>query len=88
MAKFRVKNGCGLFHCPGCKCAHRVPVNGLYSWAWNGSENTPTLEPSLNYNMMDPATHCHSFVTEGRIQFLPDCFHALAGLTVDIPEWV
>ena len=28
---------------------------------------------------------CHSFVTDGRIQFLGDCTHALAGQTVDIP---
>jgi len=30
---------------------------------------------------------CHSFVTDGRIQFLGDCSHALAGQTVDLPEW-
>jgi len=29
---------------------------------------------------------CHSYVTDGRIQFLADCTHALAGLTVDLPE--
>lgn len=30
---------------------------------------------------------CHSFVTDGRIQFLGDCTHILAGQTVDLPEW-
>lgn len=30
---------------------------------------------------------CHSFVIDGRIQFLGDCTHALAGQTVDLPEW-
>jgi hypothetical protein len=30
---------------------------------------------------------CHSYVTNGRIQFLPDCTHALAGQTVDLPDW-
>ena len=30
---------------------------------------------------------CHSFVTDGRIQFLSDCSHALAGQTVNLPEW-
>jgi hypothetical protein len=30
---------------------------------------------------------CHSFVTDGRIQFLGDCTHALAGKTVDLPDW-
>lgn len=29
---------------------------------------------------------CHSFVTDGRIQFLADCTHALAGKTVDLPD--
>lgn len=28
---------------------------------------------------------CHTFVTDGRIQFLNDCTHALAGQTVDLP---
>lgn len=30
---------------------------------------------------------CHSFITDGRIQFLGDCTHALAGQTVDLPDW-
>jgi hypothetical protein len=29
---------------------------------------------------------CHSFVTDGRIQFLGDCTHTLAGQTIDLPE--
>jgi hypothetical protein len=32
-------------------------------------------------------TVCHSFVTDGRIQFLGDCTHQLAGQTVDLPDW-
>lgn len=31
---------------------------------------------------------CHSFITDGRIQFLSDCTHALAGQTVDLPDVV
>ena len=30
---------------------------------------------------------CHSFVKEGKIQFLGDCTHELAGATVDMVEW-
>lgn len=30
---------------------------------------------------------CHSFVTDGKIQFLNDCTHELAGQTVEIPDW-
>lgn len=29
---------------------------------------------------------CHSFVTDGRIMFLTDSTHALAGQTVELPE--
>ena len=36
----------------------------------------------------DPIPYvCHSFVTNGRVQFLGDCTHNLAGQTVDLPEW-
>lgn len=31
---------------------------------------------------------CHSFITDGRIQFLSDCTHDLAGKTVDLPDWL
>lgn len=30
---------------------------------------------------------CHSFVTDGKIQFLSDCTHELAGQTVELPDW-
>jgi hypothetical protein len=30
---------------------------------------------------------CHSFVRDGRIEFLSDCTHRLAGQTVDLPDF-
>ena len=32
-------------------------------------------------------TVCHSYVTKGRILFLQDCTHHLAGQTVDLPDF-
>jgi hypothetical protein len=32
-------------------------------------------------------TVCHSFVTDGKIQFLGDCTHKLAGQTVPLPDF-
>lgn len=32
-------------------------------------------------------TRCHLFLRAGRIEFLSDCSHALAGQTVDLPPW-
>lgn len=34
-----------------------------------------------------PDARCHSFVRAGRIEFLGDCTHALAGRTVPLPDW-
>ena len=30
---------------------------------------------------------CHSFVRDGRIEFLSDCTHELSGQTVELEEW-
>jgi len=30
---------------------------------------------------------CHSFITDGNIQFLDDCTHSLAGKIVELPDW-
>lgn len=88
------------FRCPGCEAQHVCSVNGVGTWEWNGSLDRLTLTPSVNvtYNGDDagqvrddgskaPPAVCHSFVTNGRIRFLSDCTHALAGQTVDIPDW-
>ncbi len=81
-----------IWHCPGCQCSHVVPVNGSKgengaAWQWNGSLENPTLSPSILCNSHDAASRCHCFVKEGSIQFLDDCFHALAGKTIPVPDW-
>lgn len=30
---------------------------------------------------------CHSYVRDGKIEFLADCTHKLKNQTVEIPEW-
>lgn len=72
------------FHCPGCANAHPVEVP---RWSWNGSLERPTFTPSLLCNKDHPASRCHSFITDGMIHFLSDCWHPLAGQTVEIPDW-
>jgi hypothetical protein len=47
----------------------------------------PTFYPSIDYNRDAPKYRCHSFVKDGQIQFLGDCFHTLKGKTVDLPDW-
>ena len=84
------------FMCPGCKTTHAVPVTGPKAWTFNGDMNRPTLSPSIvvwTEEYVDPedqfkipATRCHSFVRDGKIQFLSDCTHKLAGQTVELTE--
>jgi hypothetical protein len=80
-----------VFDCPGCGYHHFVTVNGTLnesgaSWAWNGDLEKPTFSPSILVNKSMPERRCHSFIRNGKIEFLTDCFHALAGQTVDLPE--
>jgi hypothetical protein len=44
--------------------------------------------PPLNGKQFESAPSvCHSFVTDGQIQFLSDSTHALAGQTVPLPDF-
>lgn len=85
-------------YCPGCEGYHSLRVrmpsfptaeeikdqqenkHGL--WTWNGDTEKPTFRASL----LLPTVVCHSFITDGKIQFLNDCSHKLAGQTVDLPD--
>jgi hypothetical protein len=76
--------------CPGCKSPHAVSVKGAYAWGYNSNPDHPTFTPSVGVNLdkgNPGAMRCHSFVTDGRIQFLSDSEHSLAGQTVDLPGW-
>jgi Family of unknown function (DUF6527) len=76
------------FHCPGCEGGHSIRVKGPEPcWGWNGSLSAPTFTPSILVDKDRPERRCHSFVTDGKIRFLDDCFHALKGQTVELPEW-
>jgi hypothetical protein len=86
MPKFQRSNDLWLFHCPGCECGHFINDG----WSFNGDVDNPTVSPSILVNVggKSPSTPvCHSFVRDGKIEFLNDCTHKLAGHTVEIPEW-
>lgn len=80
-----------VFECPGCGYGHSITYDGERNesnatWTWNGSMDKPTFTPSLLIHGRDNTPTCHSFVTDGKIQFLTDSTHKLAGQTVDLPE--
>lgn len=83
------------FICPGCEMYHVVVVKRNThedgpTWGYNWDDQKPTFTPSIlvRWEMgHERKKHvCHSFVREGRIQFLRDCTHDLAGETVELPD--
>jgi len=95
-----VDNGI-VFRCPGCKSSHRVRYGEGSGprWSWNGDVERPTFMPSIlvtrpavpdadeEFKEWRVEHRCHSFLTDGNIQFLSDCTHELSGQTVPLPEW-
>ena len=72
------------FWCPGCDDLHAVDE----TWQVTGPYGRLTIAPSVlvQYGNHDGAKRCHSFVRNGRIEFLSDCTHELAGQTAELPE--
>lgn len=84
------------YRCPGCESfadsyltRHHVPYNEVGAWTFNRDLERPTLSPSILSNagsISHMVPICHHFVQDGRIQYLSDCTHAMAGQTIDLPE--
>jgi hypothetical protein len=80
-----------MYQCPGCKSLHILALEGRVTkgpkWKWNGSTESPTFTPSvLSRSPRLKVAICHHYVTDGRIQFLPDCQHQMARQTVDMED--
>lgn len=75
------------FICPGCGGDwHFVSLN---RWSFSGSLESPTLSPSVVTTVESaakPNTRCHLFITDGKIRYLSDCTHSLAGQAIELPE--
>ena len=78
------------FFCPGCVLPHQIHISGSGPvWSFDGNNESPTCAPSIlvtGHQGDAKERRCHSFLRQGRLQFLGDCTHALAGQTVDLPE--
>jgi len=72
-----------LLHCPGPHPNRRILV-GPGGWTWNKKVNKPTLRPSILTEGGEAHIRCHSYVTNGKIKFLTDCEHELAGQSLDL----
>ena len=75
------------FYCHGCKHEHSYSIcpDG---WQFNGNMEVPTFTPSLLNRDIDidgnTKSICHLFITDGKIIYLSDCTHELAGQTIDL----
>lgn len=79
------------FYCPACNAGHSFNTDPKRPnvWQFNGDLVKPTFTPSLLIRFADDdgagdAVRCHSFVTDGKIKYLNDCSHAMAGKTVEM----
>lgn len=86
------------YWCPGCDSLHAVAINpGKNSngagWTFTGSLEKPTYQPSelttWTYGPENVPHRCHTFITDGVIDFLSDCTHELRGKVpmVPLPDW-
>ena len=78
-----------MFYITGCERGHRFDDK---TWKFNDDVENPTLEPSYLTGFPDKegrslvVLRCHSFIKNGKIQFLSDCFHGLKNKTVALPN--
>lgn len=91
MGKVKQYGGELWLNCPGCGFDHKVIIDGSRGWTWNGSLDAPTIKPSIlvtwDHGPNREPRCCHSFVTDGKIKFLADCTHQLAGQIVELKEY-
>lgn len=88
------------FWCPGCDSAH--VVSDAWQVDVETATITPSVlvhghRKLVDYSLIGDALlapanitttpRCHSFVTNGHIQYLADSTHALANQTVDLADW-
>jgi hypothetical protein len=92
------------YWCQGCEDLHGITYEGGdpgRNWSWNGDVNAPTFQPSVlvtyganpdadeRFKEWRTERRCHTFITNGQVQFLGDCTHALAGQTLpDLPDYL
>ena len=81
-----------VMYMPGYDNLIMIQVEGSEgpAWYWNGDVYKPTFSPSILSRLPlggeRRTIRNHVFVRDGRIQFLNDCSHKLACLTIDLPK--
>lgn len=83
--------GCQALHTPRFKCLkHGGPPRGPI-WLGNPFGEPFSMSPSLLIYETPVSPRCHSFIKNNEWQYLKDCTHTLAGMTVPLeplPDWL
>ena len=79
-----------MFVCLACGCCHFFIEP---KWGWNQDREKPTVTGSVlvRHHRNDKDIVCHSFVKDGKIEYLGDCTHEKKGLTeeiIDFDAWI
>lgn len=71
--------------CPACDGFHLIFVNRpnhfQQQWMWNNDPISPSFRPDLGV-----FNRCHYRITDGIIDYLPDCNHLLVNQAVPMPD--
>ncbi len=74
-------------YCEACETEHMFDDR----WTFNGDIEKPTFRASMLSNGGGGNPYlpiCHSFVTDGKIEYLSDCTHKFAGKTLDLQDFI
>lgn len=70
--------------CPACDARHVLHMR-LGALEWDHNPKAPSFSQDIRQQVGDVI--CSYRITQGRVQFLPDATHILAGRTVDLPVY-
>jgi hypothetical protein len=98
MKIMQTDDGMLIFYCEGCEQCHGVNNRWTFNEDFIHPTFSPSIlvrgtipvtdnesERIMNGEKIEPKKFvCHSFVENGKIRFLDDCTHKLAGQTVEL----
>ena len=82
----------GLFAhwCPGCGCAHMLEISSIQAderrLGFDGDVRCPSFEPDI-VRVDRNGKFCRYSIKAGRVRYDRECTHALAGKTIDLPDF-
>jgi Family of unknown function (DUF6527) len=76
-------------YCCACDELHHFAVEKPFTngcvWRWDGDLLKPTFSPSMDVGK-HTKLRCHYILSAGRVQFQVDCYHDLAGTTIELQD--